>query len=279
MNQSHHTMTYMTQKLTLLFMLAFCTLCSCSQNTADRNDWYELSWYDDFNGKKLNDSIWSKMKRMPTGRSLCNLTPDERMYEVRKGRLRLYARYNNGILPNDTATFLTGGVTSEGKRSFTYGKIEARLRIKGARGTWPAVWLMPVDYKHWQYPHRAEIDILEYTHRNNFVYQTVHTHYTDSLRQTDNPPRQAKPLIKYEKYNVYALEILPTELIFSINGKETFRYPKLKDAPEGQYPFGVESYLMIDMQIGGNWVGYSIDTAQFPVYIDIDWVKFYELKK
>jgi hypothetical protein len=120
---------------------------------------------------------------------------------------------------------------------------------------------------------------LEYLHQNDFVYQTVHTYYTDSLRQTNNPPRQAKPHIKYEKYNVFALEILPSELIFSINGKETFRYPKLQDAPEGQYPFGVESYLMIDMQIGGDWTGYAIDKTVLPAYIDIDWVKFYELKK
>lgn len=263
-----------------LRIMALLVLLHVAALTDARNDrQYRLLWKDNFNGSQLNGENWDRLYRTSPGGWGMYMSKSDSVYELKKGILRLYGKVNNGIEPNDTAGFLCGGITTRHKKSITYGKIEVRLRLKGAQGTWPAVWLMPVDYKHWQYPHRAEIDILEYIHRNDFVYQTVHTHYTDSLRQTDNPPRQAKPRIKYEKYNVYALEILPTELIFSINGKETFRYPKLKDAPEGQYPFGVESYLMIDMQIGGNWVGNTIDTAQFPVYIDIDWVKFYELKR
>lgn len=240
---------------------------------------YRLLWKDNFKGSQINGKNWDKLYRTSPGSWGMYMSKSDSVYELKKGKLRLYGKANNGIEPSDTAHYLCGGITTRHKRSITYGKIEIRLKMKGARGTWPAVWLMPVDYKHWQYPQRAEIDILEYLHQNDFVYQTVHTYYTDSLRQTNIPPRQAKPRIKYEKYNVYALEILPSELIFSINGKETFRYPKLNDAPEGQYPFGVESYLMIDMQIGGEWVGNLIDTTQFPVYIDIDWVKFYELKE
>ncbi len=282
MNQSHHTMTYMTQKLTLLFILVFCTLCSCSQNTADRNDWYELSWYDDFNGKKLNDSIWSKMKRMPTGRSLCNLTPDERMYEVRKGRLRLYARYNNGILPNDTATFLTGGVTSEGKRSFTYGKIEVRVRLHGAIGTWPAIWTMPEDRKFWKNPNPkyTEIDILEYVDRNDFVYQTAHNAYTLADKKNWHKPEQQNlSPINVGKYNIYSVEILPDQLIFGVNGKETFRYPRRNDI-EGQFPYGIESHIMMDMQTypPKSWCS-GIKPETFPAYMDIDWIRVYKLKE
>ena len=256
----------------LLFHLTIPT-AACS------NRQYRLLWKDDFNGSQLNQANWDKLYRTSPGSWGMYMSKSDSVYELKKGVLRLYGKANNGIEPNDTASFLCGGITTRHKKSITYGKIEVRLKMKGARGTWPAVWLMPEDYKHWQYPQRAEIDILEYLHQNDFVYQTVYTYYTDSLRQTNNPPRQAKPHIKYEKYNVFALEILPSELIFSINGKETFRYPKLQDAPEGQYPFGVESYLMIDMQIGGDWTGYAIDKTVLPAYIDIDWVKFYELKK
>ena len=219
---------------------------------------YRLLWKDNFRGSQINGKNWDKLYRTSPGSWGMYMSKSDSVYELKKGKLRLYGKANNGIEPSDTAHYLCGGITTRHKRSITYGKIEVRLKMKGARGTWPAVWLMPVDYKHWQYPQRAEIDILEYLHQNDFVYQTVHTYYTDSLRQVNNPPRQAKPRIKYEKYNVYTLEILPAELVF---------------------PFGIESYLMIDMQIGGEWVGNLIDTIQFPVYIDIDWVKFYELKE
>lgn len=272
----------MTQKLTLLLSLVFSTLCSCSQNTADRNDWYELSWYDDFNGKTLNDSIWSKMKRIPEARSVCNLTPDERMYEVRKGRLRLYARYNNGILPNDTATYLTGGVTSEGKRTFTYGKIEVRVRLHGAIGTWPAIWTMPDNRKFWKNPNPkyTEIDLLEYVDRNDFVYQTAHNAYTLADKKNwDKPTHHHTSQINAEKYNTYSVEILPDMLIFAVNGKETFRYPK-KEEYKDQFPYGIESHIMMDMQTYPPkfWAS-GMQPETFPAYMDIDWIRVYKLKE
>lgn len=239
---------------------------------------YRLLWKDNFKGRELNTENWSKLYRSAWGGWGMYMSKSDSVYELKKGILRLYGKANDGIEPSDTSRFLCGGITTRGKRSITYGKIEVKMKMVGVRGSWPAVWTMPVNYADWKYPRRAEIDILEYTHKNTFVYQTVHTFYTDSLRQTMNPPRQVKSPIILEEYNIYAVEILPTELIFSINGKETFRYPKLDDAPEGQYPFGVESYLMIDMQMGGIGVGYcTIDKDNLPAYIDIDWVKFYTL--
>lgn len=274
-------MTYMTQKLTLLFILVFCALCSCSQSTADRDNLYELSWYDDFNGNKLNDSIWSKMKRVHNARSICNLTSDKRMYDLRKGRLRLYARYNNGLLPNDTARFLTGGVTSEGKRTFTYGKIEVRVRLHGAIGTWPAIWTMPDDRKYWKNPNPkyTEIDVLEYVDRNNFVYQTAHNAYTLADKKNwHNPEQQNLSPINVGKYNIYSVEILPDKLIFGVNGKETFRYPRKKNI-EGQFPYGIESHIMMDMQVyPPKFWSSGLRPETFPAYMDIDWIRVYKLK-
>lgn len=262
-------------RLSCLFILLLVTTAAAGR-TVRR---YRLAWKDDFKGSELNVAYWDKLYRTSPGSWGMFMSKSDSVYELRKGVLRLYGKTNDGIEPGDTASFLCGGITTRYKKSITYGKIEVRMKMIGARGTWPAVWTMPVSYDDWKTRRRAEIDILEYLHKNTFVYQTVHTYYTDSLHQTTHPQRQAKSPIKYEKYNVYAIEILPSELIFSINGKETFCYPKLQGALEGQYPFGVESYLMIDMQIGGAWTGYDIDKAALPAYLDIDWVKFYELKK
>ena len=49
-------------------------------------------------------------------------------------------------------------------------------------------------------------------------------------------------------------------------------------AEKGQYPFGEPYYLLIDMQIQGSWVG-KADPKQLPVEMEVDWVKFYELKE
>ena len=48
---------------------------------------------------------------------------------------------------------------------------------------------------------------------------------------------------------------------------------------EGQFPFvGKDFYLLLDMQLGGNWVG-QVDPADLPVEMEIDWVRFYRKDK
>lgn len=271
----------MIKRKLLLLILAVFSLGSCAQSIDSRNDLYELSWSDDFNGNSINDSIWSKMNRVNGARCFCNLTSDNRMYDERLGRLRLYARYNNAILPNDTARFLTGGVTSEGKKTFAYGKIEVRARIHGAIGTWPAIWTMPENRKLWENsnPEYTEIDILEYVDRNDSVYQTAHNAYTLADKKNwEKPKQQCLSKIKREKYNIYSVEILPNMLIFGINGEETFRYPKTED---NKYAFfyGIESHIMMDMQVyPPKFWSSGLKPKTFPAYMDIDWIKVYDLK-
>ena len=37
--------------------------------------------------------------------------------------------------------------------------------------------------------------------------------------------------------------------------KRHFVYPRIETEQEGQFPFDIPQYLLIDMQLGGTWVG------------------------
>lgn len=235
---------------------------------------YRLIWRDKFKGEILNDEYWSKIQRSQADWNRY-MSECPAVYEKKNGILRLYAKVNDKLDINDSAKYITGGITTKNKKSIKYGKIIVKARMKGGYGTWPAIWLMPFDKKNWEYPYRAEIDIMECLHNSDYVYQTVHTYYTDELQEQKNPPYQAKVKIKLEQYNIYSVEILPDKLIFSINGKTSFIYPRIEGAPIGQYPFGIESYLMIDMQVGGVWVK-TVDDSTLPAWMDIDYVEFYD---
>ena len=74
------------------------------------------------------------------------------------------------------------------------------------------------------------------------------------------------------------MEILPDSLVFSINGRKTFSYPRIETDEKGQYPFGTPFYLLVDMQIEGAWVGRA-RPEELPVEMWVDWVKVYKLKE
>ena len=56
-------------------------------------------------------------------------------------------------------------------------------------------------------------------------------------------------------------------------------YPRLSPdgfSSESQYPFGSPFYILLDMQIGGSWVG-PPDASDLPVEMHVDWIKVYTL--
>ncbi len=264
----------------LVTTIYFTTRLNCHANISHHfysvNHNYRLSWEDDFNGGTLDNTIWSKIKRVPWPWG-CHMSDADELYDIRRGRLRLYCKVNDGIVTNDTSPYLTGGISSQNLKTIKYGKVEVRARIHGAQGTWPAIWMKPNDPRMQQYPYRAEIDIVELMNHDIDCNQTVHTNYTYVLKQKENPRHTIKARIKPERYNIYCVEILPEAVIFSVNGKRTLVYPKIETSLEGQYPFGVESFLMIDMQIGGTYRARHINPRELPAYIDIDWVRAYDL--
>jgi len=118
------------------------------------------------------------------------------------------------------------------------------------------------------------------------AYQTVHSEYTVKMGIKE-PKQGATGKIDPDDYNVYAVEMYPDSLSFFINDIHTFSYPRLAAdslakinasvASDVQFPFNREYYLLLDMQLGGSWVG-AVEPDDLPMEMWIDWVRFYKLK-
>lgn len=258
------------------FITGFSLLCicmglmSCRSSRVTNNQW-TLQWEENFNQKKGFDTqVWSKI---PRGRSDWDkyMTDFDSCYAMRKGNLILRGIINH-TQPNDTAPYLTGGIYTKGKKAFMNGRIEIRAKLNGARGEWPAIWMLP---EHGAWPMGGEIDIMERLNFDTIAYQTVHSNYTFNLGIKENPVSHSTGAINPDGYNVYAVELGADSLSFFINNKHTFTYPRIQTDKEGQYPFNQPFYLLIDMQLGGSWVG-KVDPKDLPVEMEVDWVRFYQ---
>ena len=108
---------------------------------SESKEW-QLVWEENFNQPDSFDrSVWSKI---PRGTADWNrhMSDFDSCYAMRDGKLVLRGIVNHS-LPQDTAPMLTGGIYSKGKRLFSNGRIEIKARLHGARGAWPAFWLLP----------------------------------------------------------------------------------------------------------------------------------------
>ncbi len=234
---------------------------------------WKVVWEENFSKDGVIDpAVWSKI---PRGQSdwQRHMSDHDALYDVKDGNLILRGMVNPG-LPGDTMPFITGGIYTKDKKSFYHGKIEIRAKLGNARGAWPAFWLLPFDNEQW--PNGGEIDIMERLNSDTIAYQTVHSYYTYKLKQKE-PKQGTTAPIRKDAYNVYSVELYTDSIVFSINGRRTMNYPRIQTDQEGQFPFDRPFYLLLDMQLGGSWVG-KVDANDLPVEMYIDWVRFYEWK-
>lgn len=232
---------------------------------------WRLVWEENFDQPESFDTtVWSKI---PRGHADWNnyMSDFDSCYAMRDGNLVLRGLVNYSI-PNDTAPYLTGGIYSKGKKGFENGRLEIKAKLQGATGAWPAIWLLA---ENSEWPMGGEIDIMECLNNDTIAYQTVHSHYTYDLGFDKEPPHGGIGPIDSDDYNVYSVEMYPDSLCFFINDYHTFTYPRIETDQEGQYPFCQPFYLLIDMQLGGSWVG-SVAPLDLPVEMKVDWVRFYQ---
>ena len=236
---------------------------------------WQMVWEENFDSTELDTTVWTMIPRgKPDWQN--TMSYDERCYELRDGQMILRGIINEN-LQKDSSPYLTGGIWTKGKKSFERGRMEIRAKLKGAQGAWPAIWMLPYESDKYPWPQGGEVDIMEHLNHDTFVYQTVHSHYTYNLKQDKNPPNGTTASINPQDFNVYGVDFWPDSLVFHINGVKTFTYPRIQTDQEGQFPFNIPQYLLLDMQLGGTWVG-EIDPTGLPVEMAIDWVKHYQLK-
>lgn len=273
-------------KFSLLVLATFLFLTSCSVTSRSGSNKYiyvqkknreskewKLVWKDDFNEAQLDSTKWS---RIPEGGSDWNrhMSTDDACFKIEDGNLYLLG-INNPDKKKDPRPFITGGIWSKHKFAFQYGRVEIRAKLGSAKGAWPAMWMLAELNKYGDYPRNGEIDIMEHLNFDSIIYQTTHSHYTLNLGKKDNPKHSGTAAIDAGVYNVYGVSWYPDKIVFQLNGKDTFVYPRVEGVDPSQWPYDQPFYLLIDQQLGGNWVG-KVDTTQLPVEMVVDWVKVFQ---
>jgi len=85
-------------------------------------------------------------------------TDDPKNVRVENGNLVIEAIKESKEGFNYTST----RIVSKGKGDWTYGRIEIKARLPKGRGTWPAIWMLPTEWKYGGWPESGEIDIMEH---------------------------------------------------------------------------------------------------------------------
>lgn len=243
---------------------------------------YELVFEDRFDGPDLDRSRWNVELHEPgwVNEELQEYVDSPENISVRGGKLLI--RPVKNICGDGSVTYTSGRITTQHKHDFTCGLFEARLKVPKGKGLLPAFWLMTTDEdRYGQWPECGEIDIMEiWGNRTRKNHGTIH--YGLPHQESQGTVTLDQGDFSKEFHN-FALLWEPELLRWYVDGRPFYETRKWfsagADGVKKPYPapFDHDMYLILNLAVGGNWVGYPDETTDFEhAAFEVDFVRVYQ---
>lgn len=236
-------------------------------------DGYTLVWHDEFDYEGLpNASDW----KYQTGDGgwgnnelqdyVAGSYNGVNIADVRDGVLKIYAKKIDGKVRSCRLNT---------RKGWTYGWIEARLRLPKGKGTWPAFWMMPSNYTAW--PKDGELDIMEEVGYNaNYCSATIHCNkYNNGGTSIEHAERYIGTA--QTEFHTYAMEWSADAITFYQDNKAILTYKNSKKGNYDYWPFDNPFYVILNLAWGGNWGGaQGVDESCLPCALEVDYVRVFQ---
>jgi beta-glucanase (GH16 family) len=243
-----------------------------------------LVWSDEFDGTRIDPKKWV----FDTSRNRQGWYNKEQQYyaadrpenaRVADGSLIISARaetLQRQQYPDwGDQHYTSAKLMTRGKSSWTYGFYEIRAKLPCARGTWPAIWMMP-DAGPW--PDAGEIDIMEHVgSQANVVHATIHSKLFNHRLKTQRGASIAVPT-SCGAFHDYQLDWRPDTITIGVDGRAYMQVHNDQPGGRGAWPFDRPFHLILNLAIGGDWAGaLGIDDAAMPQRMEVDYVRVWQL--
>lgn len=241
---------------------------------------WTLVWSDEFNGTSLNTSNWtSEVNGSGMGNNELEYYTNGQNLSFENGALVITARQENPANYQcwyGTCTYTSGRINTQGKREFTYGRFEARIRVPYGQGIWPAFWMLGNNIGSVGWPNCGEIDIMENIGREpNIVHGTVHGPGYSGANGIGGPYTLPSGNFS-DAYHVFAVEWESNVMRWYVDGNLYFTLNRSTVESRGQWVFDHPNFIILNLAVGGAWPGNPDGTTVFPQRMYIDYVRVYQ---
>ncbi len=231
---------------------------------------YSLVWNDEFEGKSLSSDWTYEIQNAGwVNNELQRYVNDGAVTTVSNGTLKI------NLMKSGT-NINSARIYAKKATGWKYGYVEARLKLPVGKGTWPAFWMMPVNFKSW--PGDGEIDIMEEVgYDPDVIVSTVHCNkYNNSGTSIESGRKTVST--SQSAFHTYAMEWTATAMTFYVDGATILTY-RNDGTGVNAWPFDNPFYVILNLAWGGSWGGVKgVDESFLPATFEIDYVRVFQKK-
>lgn len=197
-------------------------------------------------------------------------TDRDKNIKVEDGMLHMTAHRENFM----GSAYTSARINTVGKVEQAYGRFEARIKLPWGQGVWPAFWLLGDNINEVGWPQCGEIDIMEYRGQEP----------TNLLGSVHGPGYSGGGSIG-KNYNLINDRFDTDFHIFGIEWGPDYINYYVDDVlynritPEdvtGEWVYDHDFYIIMNLAIGGNFVGSPNAQTVFPQTMLVDYVRVYQ---
>ena len=162
------------------------------------------------------------------------------------------------------------------KFEFTYGQVEARIKLPSGQGIWPGFWMLGQDIDTVGWPNNGEIDICENIGREP---ATIHAAIHGPNYAAANGISGAYSLAQgrfTDEYHLFTVEWNMHRIAFFVDGINYFTVTRATVVRRGKWVYNHPFYLLLNVAVGGNWPGNPDDSSIYPQHMLVDYVRVYQ---
>jgi len=191
-----------------------------------------------------------------------------------QGHLRIVAR-EESYMGND---YTSARIKTQGLFQQKYGRFEARMKLPAGQGLWPAFWMLGANFPEVGWPECGEIDIMEFRGQEpDTVHATLHgPGYSgaDPISQDFTLPSGQTFT---DDFHVFAVEWDPSRIKFYVDSEAYKTTLTSADvSARGDWVFDHEFFVLLNLAVGGGYVGPVGPDTVFPAEVLVDYVRAFE---
>ncbi len=253
----------------ILFLAALFMLGACENNSGLEDRTYQLVWQDEFDTDGAPDgSKWAfDLGGGGWGNNeLQAYTNDAQNVVVADGSLKITAINNGG-------TFTSARIKTQGKFEQAYGRFEARIKLPWGPGIWPAFWMLGADIETNPWPQCGEIDIMEYRGQQpNLIHGSVHGPGYSGGAAITKSYGYANNRFDVD-YHLFAVEWGENFIHYFV---DDVLYQAIEPGDlTGEWVFDNPFFIILNVAVGGDYVGFPTSDTPFPQTMYVDYVRVY----
>ena len=266
--------TKIKYNLTRVFVYigVFALVLSCNPDeTQIVTNFNTLTLEDNFDGDELDTSVWTYDIGTGTngwGNNELQYYREENV-TVENGMLMITAKREDF----EGSLFTSGRILTKGLFEQEYGRFEARMKLPWGQGMWPAFWLLGSNIDQVSWPQCGEIDIME--NRGQEPTQIAGTVHGPGYSAGDSIGKDY--ILENDRFDtdfhIFGIEWGPNYINFYVDDV-LYNQITPSDVP-GEWVFDQPFFMILNLAVGGNYVGPVGDNTVFPQTLYVDYVRVY----